>query len=529
MSLRPDWLSKLKAPVKGIWSIECPAGMSFSVGTLSDFILPNCETKELTIVVTEDGAKVEESSRLGLSRESFKVAVERLSSEARENDKSFLRIVVDAFHNASIGEQCNLLKSARSIQESSDGRLPLQFVFCGRWSHYNLRPAYREIHGQTNSPPTDAKNAIQVPFWGDSEVFKLLSDRRLIGPRPTELDEVACGFLLEQTAGDEFLIRQSIERLEGLSAWTSEIERVLWELISAPDVIDEIRKRMQLLGAGATEELNKLLRVHNLMRDYEAVEAEELWLAGLVRRTAMPGGKQLVRMAGPIINSVVRNLLVGEASGCVAVPKDICFERESITVAAYRRIAKLENLLRNVVVSEWSIKFGDKWHEKLAAIRGSSRSGEDAEELIHRTLQNNYGISPLESGVPESKKGSNMKRKPPDLLASATDWQARQRENHAVVLQQDNLMHFLSTGDLISLLKNKKNGLCGDGRPFKLDHLTTALEDYTSIRSAVAHNQPIKLANIEKLDELNHKFQCWLSVFADKSNRVVIPPEISGS
>ena len=223
----------------------------------------------------------------------------------------------------------------------------------------------------------------------------------------------------------------------------------------------------------------KLLRVHNSIRDFEEVEAEELWLAGLVRRTKLPGGKQVLRIAGPIINAVVRNFLSDESPENIAVPKHICFEREAIAVAAYRRVAQLENLLRNVIASEWSIKFGDKCAKKLKATKTSSRYGEETEELIHRILINNYGISPQENNPDALSDERNSKRKQTTIFASATDWQKRQRENHALELHQDNLMHFLTTESLISVLENTKNDFCGDGKPFKREFLLSALAEYT--------------------------------------------------
>ena len=52
---------------------------------------------------------------------------------------------------------------------------------------------------------------------------------------------------------------------------------------------------------------------------------------------------------------------------------------------------------------------------------------------------------------PEKRKG----RSQGSLLASAQDWQARQRDHHGVELARDNLVQFLTTEALMTVLINK--------------------------------------------------------------------------
>lgn len=513
-----DWLSRLRRDNKGIWGIECPLGTSFDVQNL-DNLSPNCEA-EVIHVAKDDGIMMFRDSSKCLVEPDFSKIVERVSKAAAENGRQSIRIVVGDFHNADAKEQCTLIKTARSIQESITS-LSCQFVFCGKWSYFAFSSAYRELHGRTSSPPAESKNILHVPPWCANEVLELVRERRLMAAIPSEIDLVACDFLVEQTAGDELLIRQAVEHLavqEG--KWPSDIEQVLSELVSAPDVISAITERINSLEPRAKAELKKLLRVHHLVRHYDSIDSEQLWLAGLVQCRKQDGGKQCIQIAGSLINTVVRNILENEKPGSVTTPNYLCFERETISTAAYRRISKIENMFRNLIVSEWYVELGDKWSEKLSGTKTSSRDWEEQEDLIKLVMhhvQSGLGIDTESSKTePTTSAVSSGRSQQQTILDSAHNWQKRQRDSHAVELTNDNLMHFLTTESLVSILVNKKNGLYGEGKPFKKEDIQSALGEYIVIRSAVAHNQPIKLSTISRLDELQRKFVVWLTNFADQ-------------
>jgi len=131
-------------------------------------------------------------------------------------------------------------------------------------------------------------------------------------------------------------------------------------------------------------------------------------------------------------------------------------------------------------------------------------------------IRSELGITSECSKVePTTQVGSGRAQK--TIFDSAENWQNRQRENHAFELSHDNLMHFLTTGELVGVLESKKSGLHGTGKPFTKKNLMAALDEYIAIRSAVAHNQPIKLSTISRLDGLQRKFIDWLTVYADRA------------
>jgi hypothetical protein len=123
------------------------------------------------------------------------------------------------------------------------------------------------------------------------------------------------------------------------------------------------------------------------VRDYDSIDSEQLWLAGLVQFQALAAGKQFVQIAGPLINTVVRHILECKDPGSVATPNFICFERDAISTAAYRRITQIENLLRNLIVADWYADVGDRWYEKLGGTKTSSRDTEEEEHLVRFVME----------------------------------------------------------------------------------------------------------------------------------------------
>lgn len=524
MSQNMDWLNRLRRDNKGIWGIEYQLGASLDVECLARSLSFNCEIKVVYVVKDAESIKFRDNSKSQLNT-NFSEIVEIVSDEATENGYQSICVILADFHNANATEQCSLIKTARSIQESNTS-LSCKFVFLGCWGFFSFRSAYREIHGLTSSPPVESKNILRVPSWCANDVLDLLNKEGLMSvTTPSEIDLVASDFLVEQTAGDELLICKAIEYMkEQEGKWPNDIEQTLEELASAPDVIERISARINSLALSPRSELIKLLRFHRLVRDYESIDCESLWLAGLVQCQKLEGGKQFIQIAGPLINKVVRNILVSEESGSLPPSNYLCFEREAISTAAWLRVAQIENMLRNLIVSEGFVEQGENWTEKLKAVKTPAWIREEQEELIKLVLYHvKLELSSL--GLVSEKKetdstsltGTPCRTSQTTVLDSAKDWQKRQREHHGVELGRDNLMHFLTTESLGNILRSKKNGFHGEGKLFKNEFLVTALEEYTVIRSAIAHNQPIKLNTISRLDDLQRKFADWLTVFADQN------------
>jgi hypothetical protein len=519
MSMESLWLKRVLRDTKGIWGIECPAGREFE----SDFLRKPASSKcELRVIKIDriDGvlAFFEDGQQLSFGLDQI---LSLFIKDALEELRNSLCLVIEGFHNANVDEQCAIVRIARAIQESTT-LIACQVVLVGRWGYFAFRAKYRELHGHTSSPPLESKNILFVPPWSVSDVTKLLFEQRIIGAENSNFERVAIDFLVEQTAGDEFLIRHVVEDLSEKSGdWKENLEHILSELVSSATVVSEINCRIRLLGPEALTELKKILRVHRMIRGYESTAAEELWLSGLVILSKLDGTRNYSHMAGPLINTVTRNILLGQDVSVVADPKNLCFDRHTISVAAYENVAIIENMLRNLVVSLWHAELGDAWINNLATTKTSSRLWEN-EESLARNLMIIVKSELAASGIIEKDAISqtsdvNNGNRQVTVFESAREWQNRQHVHHGVDLASTSIMHFLTTESLEAVLCNKKTGLQGEGKIFKKEALVSILEEYRAVRSAIAHNQPVKLNTVLRLEEMIRKIVEWNTVFVDRT------------
>jgi len=514
----PQWLRRLNDSRTGLWSILYPTGSSFRADLLTDNPPPGIETAVLKVFTAMGSPELHYGDQVAVGPD-MRPLLESCGQNIAEAGCHSIRVLVESFHKAPAAMQCKIIRSSRAIQETST-QVSWQFVFCGQWSYYAFRDAYYQIYGHTNSPPAHSKDIVQVPSLAAKDVIALLAEHRVIGVYPSEIDGIAAEFLVEQTGGDEFLIGEAIQYLEQLgSDWTEHIEQVLDELTRSTAVVDEVTLRLHSLDEKARAELDKLLRVQRLIRNMDSVEAEQLWLAGLACRRQLGSGKQCVHLASPLTNIVLRRNLHGQKSKSVALSEDLCFERAAIAAAAYRKISQIEIMLRNLVVECWHSEDGEMWQDRLNKITIPSHDlGKDDDRRQFLDLLIEYGVLPQKTPGEEAETSQPRPDRPKEtLLTSATHWQHRQSNNHAVELSNSNLMQFLMTGSLMSVLVDRKLGLCGQGKPFKKEYLVTALEEYIAIRSAVAHNQAFKLNTISHLDDLHRKLVDWLTVYADQA------------
>lgn len=518
-------IARIAASGKGLWGVECPEGTRFDFDAIRDCNNSNCALEFLSIRNSPSGCYFfsnEDPVDVGHRLDFFAT---RRKEKALQDGCDKVQIIITNFHTATADEQYQILCEARRIQEQ-ERSVRFQFIVCGRWSHYLVKE-HHDQHCSSLSPPTESKNAIQVSYASEENILDELYERGIVGAVPTYLDRLGCAFLIEQTGGDWFLIQQVIDRIDS-SPWTDSIEQHINELESSPEVCNEVTRRLSIVCVDSQTELQQLLITYRLLRPMGRKASEELWLAGLARKTKRTGGGIVLEIANPVIDAVARKIL-GSNNSNLARSNEVCYRRNSIATEAYRRVAEIENLLRNVIVAEWRLQCGDTWKEKLAGNKTPAREFENNDEIeIIKSLRAplylaGFELVPIKQVHENSKdtpSESVPKKKTETLLAAANDWQKRQQNNHAIRLQNDNLMHFLTTESLKGILVDKKNGFHGDGRDgrmFKKEELHSALDEYVAIRAAVAHNQPLKLSMITKLDDLLERFLKWLTVYADQS------------
>jgi hypothetical protein len=514
-----DWFAKLRRDSKGIWGVSSQRNSSRGGPCVSSYSPENCETEDVYIVCNNGISEFKTSKQKSVEMNLNQIA-DSVTKCAGEFGRSSVRVIIHDFHNANENEQFTLIKTARSIQETTS-TLNFQFIFCGAWSYYHFCERYYEINGRTTSPAAEYKNMVFVPPVNNMDLCQLLTNKHIIS-RVTELDKIACDLLIEQTAGNDYLIDKAIEYLKDKpGSWVNNLEQVINELIAAPEVIQYFRSGINALNQKARDELSKLLEVHRLIRPTDSRITEQLWVAGIVKANTLEGNSQLIQIAGGLINNIIRNIASSVGLGDCAPPKYLCLEGHIISSAAYRKVAEIENILRCLVVSNWYGELGEKWVDNLEMTKTPPHQSE-SEELINLVLKCMGEEFPT---LYENDDSTNDKAIPPQkrkntqtILDSAKNWQKRQNEHHGVVLAKNNLMHFLTTESLELVLRTKTVGLVGPDKTFAKDYFTTTMEEYRSIRSAVAHNQPIMLVTISRLDDLLRKISEWLTVFIDKQS-----------
>lgn len=515
-----DWLARLNRDRKGIWGVlnqhdSVRGGSCVSLTTPSDF-----EKKDIDIFIDDDKTLFKDEENVFYELDLTKLA-KNISNSATDMGRSCVRIVVNSFHIANEVEQSTLIKTARSIQEENSD-ISFQFIFCGNWSYFSFCDYYFNIHGKTSSPAAEYKNILYVPAKNSNDVLEMLMSSNIVA-QPTEIDEIACGLIIEKTYGNDFLVSKVLEYLRDESgSWINNIEAVLENLIVAPDVIESIKRKVKSLDSDSKNELQKLLRVHRIVRNNDSIAIEKLWLSGLIKRTNFKNNKQLIQISGSLVNSILRNISTDVGLEHCANADDLCLDGTAISSFAYNKVAEIENLLRCLIVSEWYIDMRDSWPENLNKIKTPSFENQEQEELINLVLGcmklefpilNQYTESTTESS--EAPDKPRVKRKHEGLFESAKNWQKRQEEHHGVDLAKNNFMHFLTTENLDKVLVDKKVGLARDGAIFNKINLQSTLEEYKAIRSAIAHNHPITLTTINRLDVIMDKITGWITTYVD--------------
>lgn len=520
MSMDLGWLTRLDRDRKGIWGVLSKLNSSRGAGCLLKLNSNRLVVVEIEIVKQNETYLFKMMAE-GTTASQLDSCVDSIVCGLDDNIS--IRIIVHGFHFANVVEQCLIIKRARSIQESSQN-FSFQFVFCGTWSFFSFKETYEREHGLTNSPAAELKNILYAPFLERNDVLGILKENGVITQFPTELDLIACDFLIEQTSGDELLISEAINHLrESSSRWPNNVESVLEQLVDSNVIVENIKSRVNFLNEECRKELRKLLISHRLIRPNDSISSELLWLSGLTRQHDIEGRKRLIEVSCPIVDTVLRNISHSVELGSFPRAKDLCLDSKVISMAAYVRVAEIENFLRCLIVSVWYQELGNEWVNNLNKTKTPALEREESEELIQLVLRC------IREEFPELPKGESAGDKTPDkvghqrnkrkhetILESAMNWQKRQNEHESVVLASNNLMHFLTTEALSLVIVSKDSGFVGDAKVFtKRDALMSLLDEYRSIRSAVAHNQPIMLATIAKLDSLLLKLASWVTIFID--------------
>ncbi len=172
-----------------------------------------------------------------------------------------------------------------------------------------------------------------------------------------------------------------------------------------------------------------------------------------------------------------------------------------------------------------SLSAGSSWTERINQVKTLARDSEGMEnELLGlaREIQNVLAPYLAEVSVEGSTQKAEQnalrsggvndlrKQKQVPLIDAANDWRSRNHLSTALDLSDDSLIYFITTEGLVSILVNEKQGIYPAAiKPFfpNKHELITFLEHYVAIRAAVAHNQPITLITLRRLEDMREDLE----------------------
>ncbi len=440
----------------------------------------------------------------------------RLLEEAKTDDRAVARCLITRFGELSLEDQCLVLRQSRAVRESENDA-KLQTILCGAWNLFRVQEYWR-TNLSSLSPVPDRKHVFFECSLGCNAVLEKLREAGCVSHPASRFEEVCAEALSEVTGGDSFLLDYVIGAIRVQRQRLEDFETIIGHVAEAGEVTDEIRKRADRLTPGAWAILDAVVRQQFITRPERDTDAEDLRLGGFV--SARPiGQNKCLSVASPLIEQVIRHQWSYYRQGLGEIYKGVDLARPvlALNTAAYRIVAQIENTLRNLVVLALNHPEVGDWTKRLDGVKTLAYDGgEIPNELLGLARQIRELLLPFTESqcqepanvesvsIPDATTASR-KPKQSSLVETALSWRARQQANIALSLSHESLIYFFTTEGLMSVLVNEKQEIYPKAvKPYfpNKHELTNLLEQYVAIRAAVAHNQPISLATLKRLETL---------------------------
>lgn len=446
--------------------------------------------------------------------------LDQFIAEAKGENRHLARCLVTGFGELSTEDECVVLRLSRAVRDRT-ADLKLQTIVSGRWNFYRIQEHWRRHLANTLSPALDRKHIL---FHGRQDLPNISSQllkANLVSEPNDRFEEVCLQVLAEASGGDAFILDHIISSLTTQRLRLEALESVFAQVPDSGEVVDEFRRRATRLGSGAWEILHAILHHELSCRPIGDPDAEDLRLAGFITVRSV-GNQQCLAPASPLAERLLRQnwALIAPGKPPVDPGHDLARPTLALNIAAYRTVAEIENTLRNLVVL--SLNRDRDWVQQVAGVKTLAHDGgEISHELLGlaRKIQEvclpptevpGQQPPPAEAALAEPNSTTEAlavakKAKQVTLLEAAQNWRERNRANTVLQLSHESLIYFFTTEGLASLLANEKQGIYAKAvRPFfpNKHELATFLEHYVAMRAAVAHNQPISLATLKRLETM---------------------------
>ena len=324
------------------------------------------------------------------------------------------------------------------------------------------------------------------------------------------------------SSASAFLLDYIISSLTTQHQRLEALESIFTQVSDSGEVADELRRRAKRLGPNGWQILLNLLQRQVACHPLTDADAEDLRLMSLVRLHQV-GNSLCVLPASPLVERSLRQNWSYIAAGQPPVDPGYDLARPilALNIAAYRTVAEIENTLRNLLILTLNQQKSGDWQKQVAGVKTLAHDGgEISHELLGlaRKIQEvclpftetpppvpKATEGPPEPGSPAESTPLAKKPKQITLIEAAKNWRDRNRTNTVLQISHESLIYFFTTEGLASLLANEKQDIYAKAvRPFfpNKHELATFLEHYVAIRAAVAHNQPISLSTLRRLETM---------------------------
>ena len=438
-------------------------------------------------------------------------------ARAKMEQRSIARFIFTQYGNLSIEAQCSVLRDTRAAREQN-ADFTVQTIISGVWNFFRVQEHWKKHHDEL-SPAPDRKHVFFQSRPDCEDILSRLITAKLVSDPPSNFDKVCAEMLTEVTGGDGFILDYITSSLKAQHLHLEAVESTLAQTVESGELIVLLKRRTAKLGVEAWELLLSILNHQFVSRLDHDVDAEDLRLAGLIM-ARFAGIQKRLAVSSPIIERILRDkwAYIGAGQPPVYRGNDLARAGLARNAAAYRLVAHIENTLRNLIVL--SLSNQEDWTERLDRVHvdapGNFTISNELLGILRQVLESSgyrgdafeaafqAAFAGMEGDAPEVQ--AQKKNPKVSVVESARNWRSRVKSSTILELAGDSLVYFLTTANLSTILLNEKQKIYPEAfqRIFPDRHeLLNMIEQYRVIRDAVAHNQPISLATVKRLENIS--------------------------
>ena len=281
-----------------------------------------------------------------------------------------VRLMVDVGKAPNHLEICKLLQASRSFSQERFAGPCHQLVLMGAINVPILRRVWHENGFKDGSAPLDEHRIFKTYRQTSDTLCSILRARNLMTKAPDTASILCANTLLDLTAGDTELIECILGRFNATALNASTLQKLISSLSEQLDLFDVVIQRVRDLPDAAKRLLVSILLrgVTDVGDDQE--QAEDLQLRGLCEISHVKH-HPLAKISSFCTDVMLRRKFSSDLRSVTTLvqPGDLLPQSWSTNQQSFQILFEVENLLRNLVVSEYQKAQGAKykWQDMLDA------------------------------------------------------------------------------------------------------------------------------------------------------------------